>query len=339
MGIANNFITERNNSEVIAVGLNAIREISARCPLAMNADLLGDLVQYKTYKDKAVTYAAKSLIQLFRDKNPQLLHKRMRGKPTEAMFEEEGKVRQFGEVDAKTYVPGAEVIQEEEEDDDDEDEDEESSDDDEEDDDDDDEDEEEDEAPKAKKSKTKAKKGGEERKSEDDEEWVETDNEEEEDDDDEEDEKDKKATSGKVKGVNRQPSLKAKKRKYESEDESDEDDDGGEWVDVSDEDDDEEALAAAATGGEDPATQLMTLEEKEAKAIKISTEKILTQDDFKKIRLEQLKKRITDKNFVKNPLKKRKTINIDESDGSDDESKAKRFAASFSFALVFFSLQ
>ena len=35
MAIANNFITERNNSEVIAVGFNSIREICSRCQLAM----------------------------------------------------------------------------------------------------------------------------------------------------------------------------------------------------------------------------------------------------------------------------------------------------------------
>ena len=78
MTIANNFITERNTSEVIAVGLNSIREICARCPLAMNEDLLGDLVQYKTYKDKAVSTAAKSLIQLFRLKNPEMLARKDR---------------------------------------------------------------------------------------------------------------------------------------------------------------------------------------------------------------------------------------------------------------------
>lgn len=76
--IANNFITERNSSEVIAVGINAVREICARCPLAMSEDLLGDLAQYKIYKEKAVSTAAKSLIQLFRLKNPKLLHRRDR---------------------------------------------------------------------------------------------------------------------------------------------------------------------------------------------------------------------------------------------------------------------
>lgn len=63
---------------MIAVGINAIREICAKCPLAMSEDLLGDLVQYKDYKDKAVSTAAKSLIQLFRIKNPKLLSRKDR---------------------------------------------------------------------------------------------------------------------------------------------------------------------------------------------------------------------------------------------------------------------
>ena len=53
--IANNFITERNSSEVMAVGLNAVREICARCPLAMSEDLLQDLVQYRTHRDKGIS--------------------------------------------------------------------------------------------------------------------------------------------------------------------------------------------------------------------------------------------------------------------------------------------
>ena len=44
----------------------------------MEEDLLGDLVQYKDYKDKAVSTSAKSLIQLFRIKNPKMLHRRDR---------------------------------------------------------------------------------------------------------------------------------------------------------------------------------------------------------------------------------------------------------------------
>ena len=64
--IANNFITERNNSEVIAIGLNAMREICKRCPFALDETLLRDLAEYKTYKDKGVMMAARSLISLYR---------------------------------------------------------------------------------------------------------------------------------------------------------------------------------------------------------------------------------------------------------------------------------
>ena len=55
MSIANNFITERNSSEVMTVGLNSVREICARAPLCMNETLLQDLAQYKSHKDKGIT--------------------------------------------------------------------------------------------------------------------------------------------------------------------------------------------------------------------------------------------------------------------------------------------
>lgn len=106
--LANNFITERNSSDVMAIGLNAVREICARCPLAMNEDLLRDLAQYKNYKERSVMMAAKSLIHLFRRTRPDLLHKKDRGRPTEATMELTPK--NYGEIEAKDYVPGAEVL-------------------------------------------------------------------------------------------------------------------------------------------------------------------------------------------------------------------------------------
>ncbi|CAH1267241.1 SDAD1 [Branchiostoma lanceolatum] len=111
MTVANNFITERNSNEVMTVGLNAVREICARAPLGMSEDLLRDLAQYKNYRNKNVLMAARSLIQLYRQVNPELLHKKDRGKPTEASAE--AKALRYGEVDAKDYVPGAEVLSEE----------------------------------------------------------------------------------------------------------------------------------------------------------------------------------------------------------------------------------
>ncbi|KDR81427.1 hypothetical protein GALMADRAFT_239316 [Galerina marginata CBS 339.88] len=67
-------------SEVIAAGINAIREVSRRQPWAMEEDLLGDLVEYRKSKDKAVTAAARGLLKLYREVNPGILKKRERGK-------------------------------------------------------------------------------------------------------------------------------------------------------------------------------------------------------------------------------------------------------------------
>ena len=79
----------------------------------MTEDLLRDLVEYKTYKDKAVMMASKSLIQLFRTTCPELLHKRDRGRPTEATIDL--KRKEFGETDAAEFVAGAEVVEDEDE--------------------------------------------------------------------------------------------------------------------------------------------------------------------------------------------------------------------------------
>ncbi|KAG4068256.1 hypothetical protein HA402_007776 [Bradysia odoriphaga] len=106
--IANNFITERNSSDVMAIGLNATREICSRCPLSMGEDLLRDLVMYKTYKEKSVMMAARSLMSLFRERLPDLLHRKDRGRPTEAQVE--NKPKAYGEVVALDSIPGAEVL-------------------------------------------------------------------------------------------------------------------------------------------------------------------------------------------------------------------------------------
>ncbi|RLU17421.1 hypothetical protein DMN91_009656 [Ooceraea biroi] len=106
--LANNFITERNSADVIAIGLNAVREICTRCPLAMNADLFRDLVEYKHYKERSVMMAARSLIGTFRRTNPDLLCKKDKGRPTEANVMI--KAPKYGEIQANEFVPGAEVL-------------------------------------------------------------------------------------------------------------------------------------------------------------------------------------------------------------------------------------
>ena len=112
--IAENFISERNSAECITVGINSVREICSRCPLVMKEDLLQDLAMYQKYKDKNVSMAARSLVQLFRVTNPGLLKRKDRGRPTEASVELEPK--SYGESRAPSYVPGAEILASKEDD-------------------------------------------------------------------------------------------------------------------------------------------------------------------------------------------------------------------------------
>jgi protein SDA1 len=106
--IANNFVTERCSGEVMTVGLNAMRVICARCPLAMSSTLLQDLVQYRTYKDKSVMMAARALMQLFRALNPTLLARKDRGKA--AAEDADYVAAEYGQQRVVDHVPGAEVV-------------------------------------------------------------------------------------------------------------------------------------------------------------------------------------------------------------------------------------
>uniref|UniRef100_A0AAR2JFZ0 Protein SDA1 n=1 Tax=Pygocentrus nattereri TaxID=42514 RepID=A0AAR2JFZ0_PYGNA len=211
MTIANNFVTDRNSGEVMTVGLNSIKEIVARCPLSMSEDLLQDLAQYKSHKDKNVVMSARGLIQLFRELNPHMLHRKDRGKPTESSAE--ARIQDYGELEAKDYIPGAEVLELEEE-------------------------------PKG--------------------------------DDDDEDGWESASMS--------------------------EDEDDGEWVNVHhSSDEDQEEVAEKL--------QSIPAEERKAKAAVVSASRLLTQDDFKKIRLAQMAK---DVNAAPGKGQKRKKADSDE---------------------------
>ncbi|KAI0807056.1 actin cytoskeleton organization and cell cycle progression protein [Fomes fomentarius] len=78
--IAQEFVHPGVGSEVIAAGINSIREVCRRQPWAMEEDLLGDLIEYRKSRDKSVIAAARGLLQLFREVNPSMLKRRERGK-------------------------------------------------------------------------------------------------------------------------------------------------------------------------------------------------------------------------------------------------------------------
>jgi hypothetical protein len=72
--LVNQFVHDRARPEVMAVGLKTVRELCARMPLLMTADLLQDLALYKKDREKAVATAARSLISLFREVSGTLLN-------------------------------------------------------------------------------------------------------------------------------------------------------------------------------------------------------------------------------------------------------------------------
>jgi protein SDA1 len=76
--LAQEFVHPGVGSEVIAAGINAIREVCRRQPWSMEEDLLGDLVEYRKSRDKSVTAAARGLLQLYREVNPGMLKRRER---------------------------------------------------------------------------------------------------------------------------------------------------------------------------------------------------------------------------------------------------------------------
>ncbi|KAL8451394.1 hypothetical protein Emag_002739 [Eimeria magna] len=88
--IADNFANDTQGEEVLTVGLNAITEICSRNPLAMTAELLGDLLQYTKHKSsKSVSAAARGLLNLYRDVHPALLPKALLGKEAAIQLQRE----------------------------------------------------------------------------------------------------------------------------------------------------------------------------------------------------------------------------------------------------------
>jgi protein SDA1 len=78
--LADQFVHDRARPEVAVLGLKAVREVCARAPLAMDADLLQELVGYRKSRDKEVGAAARALAAFFREAAPAMLAKRDRGR-------------------------------------------------------------------------------------------------------------------------------------------------------------------------------------------------------------------------------------------------------------------
>ncbi|KAG3107827.1 hypothetical protein PI124_g12872 [Phytophthora idaei] len=108
--IAHNFVTERCSSEVIAVGINSLRELFRRVPLLLECEgidvLVSDLVQYNRARDKTIVMAARGVLNLIRDIHPALLKRKDRGK----FHNDAAKPHRFGELVASEGVDGADLL-------------------------------------------------------------------------------------------------------------------------------------------------------------------------------------------------------------------------------------
>eukprot|EP00242_Pyramimonas_sp_CCMP2087_P017803 CAMPEP_0198213366 /NCGR_PEP_ID=MMETSP1445-20131203/28822_1 /TAXON_ID=36898 /ORGANISM="Pyramimonas sp., Strain CCMP2087" /LENGTH=521 /DNA_ID=CAMNT_0043887993 /DNA_START=119 /DNA_END=1681 /DNA_ORIENTATION=- len=104
--LVNQFVHDKSRPEVMAVGLQSVREMCLRTPLVMTPELLQDLTEYKKDRDKGVRMAARSLITLFRELAPGMLVKKDRGKAADM----DRQVKQYGQVEKTTRVLGAELL-------------------------------------------------------------------------------------------------------------------------------------------------------------------------------------------------------------------------------------
>lgn len=108
--IVNKFVCEYNPATTICIGLNTVREICLRCPLGMNQQILRDISNFKSFKDKGVMMAAKSIINLFRTVHPKLLHRKDRGKEGQVNLKERVP-NQYGQTEVATRVEGAHLLE------------------------------------------------------------------------------------------------------------------------------------------------------------------------------------------------------------------------------------
>ncbi|ODV90608.1 hypothetical protein CANCADRAFT_2339 [Tortispora caseinolytica NRRL Y-17796] len=118
--IANEFVSDGVSSEAAAAGLNTIREILARNPLAITPELLQDLTAYKGSKSKSVVASARGLIGLYREVAPEMLNKKDRGKEaTEKMIAgKTSSLPRYGEEIVYDRIEGLELLEDREDDDD-----------------------------------------------------------------------------------------------------------------------------------------------------------------------------------------------------------------------------
>ena len=108
--IISSYVTEYCDDRNITVGLNAIREILMRMPLALSEDQIEYLCLFRNSRNKSVSAAAKSLVNFFRDVCPELLPKKMRGRfnPIDDTNDQDAII--FGQQKINMDIDGIELL-------------------------------------------------------------------------------------------------------------------------------------------------------------------------------------------------------------------------------------
>ncbi|KAF6764950.1 SDA1-domain-containing protein [Ephemerocybe angulata] len=110
--LAQEFVHPGVANEVIAAGINSIREICRRQPWAMEEDLLSDLIEYRKSRDKPVVSASRGLLRLYREVNPSMLKKKERGKEATMSVTGGAQPLPYGHApDAATDIEGLSLLE------------------------------------------------------------------------------------------------------------------------------------------------------------------------------------------------------------------------------------
>ncbi len=109
--VAHQFISERCPGEVMAVGINTVREVVVRVPLLLEEPgmdaLVQELVTFTKHRDKSVVMAARSFVNMVRAKFPRILQAKDRGR----FHDKNARPAAYGTVLAAEGVDGAELLQ------------------------------------------------------------------------------------------------------------------------------------------------------------------------------------------------------------------------------------
>ena len=115
--VAGALLVERCSEDEVALAINTIGAIATRAPLTLEGDsmqpIIDDIVLRARAKEKSVFVAARAVLNMLRETNPSLLHRRARGREVSlrvAAGDAAAAPRRFGELHVADGIEGAELL-------------------------------------------------------------------------------------------------------------------------------------------------------------------------------------------------------------------------------------